>query len=473
MFVTDDTRTRSSGPPAAAAVAAALDALDAIDVSSCDAGGLAEVTILARRLGGCAGAVLAKVAVRAAELHAAGAPALPTDVLTTAGRLGAREAARVVRRGEVLSATPTLAAALSEGSISADHADALANATAKLHDDAKAAVLAHDAELARAAGRLSPERFAVHCRHLAAAAAGDDGLGVFERQRRQTSLRRWIDDASGMYRLEGALDPITGRRLWTALDHEVDAMRAEGRQEGVVEDLAPDNQHLAAHALVDLVSAGHRERRPAVAEIAVHIDLETLVNDLAEVGVCELSDGTRMPAAVARRLACDAGLLPVVLGGDGVALDVGRSRRLATTAQRRALRAMYDTCAFGCPVPFDRCEIHHLTPWAHGGRTDLDGLVPACTRHHHEFHERGWTAQLDEHRTLHLHRPDGALHACHPLPSFERGRRRRPQPPERQQGPPDVAHGESPATAAATPRHATTPRTSVSSPDDLTLDLAS
>ena len=105
-------------------------------------------------------------------------------------------------------------------------------------------------------------------------------------------------------------------------------------------------------------------------------------------------------------------MLPVVLDGAGVVLDVGRRQRLATADQRRALRAMYASCFVPeCPVPFDHCQVHHITPWTAGrGRTDLGQLVPACTQHHHLIHEGGWTLTLDPDRTLTITRPDGTVH---------------------------------------------------------------
>jgi hypothetical protein len=109
--------------------------------------------------------------------------------------------------------------------------------------------------------------------------------------------------------------------------------------------------------------------------------------------------------------------MPIVLNGDGVPVDVGRARRLATRAQRKALRAMYATCAFeGCDVPFDRCQPHHVDPWEHGGATDLDNLIPVCHRHHHLVHEGRWRIELDPtRRTLTITRPDGVVHAVTPL----------------------------------------------------------
>jgi hypothetical protein len=115
------------------------------------------------------------------------------------------------------------------------------------------------------------------------------------------------------------------------------------------------------------------------------------------------------PAAV-RRLACEAGILPVVLGGDGVPLDAGQTRRLATREQRRALAAMYTTCALpGCGVRFERCRIHHCDPWLPIGPTDLANLVPVCGRHHHDVHDGGWTLTMTPDRVITLRAPDGTI----------------------------------------------------------------
>ena len=112
-----------------------------------------------------------------------------------------------------------------------------------------------------------------------------------------------------------------------------------------------------------------------------------------------------------RRLCCEATILPVVLNGTGVALDVGHEQRLATRAQRRALRAMYRTCGHpGCTVRFADCDIHHVIDWDHHGPTDLANLLPLCSRHHHVVHEGGWRLTLHPDRTITLTRPDGTLY---------------------------------------------------------------
>ena len=95
-------------------------------------------------------------------------------------------------------------------------------------------------------------------------------------------------------------------------------------------------------------------------------------------GVGILGDGTRISASEARRLACGAGILPAVLGGNSEVLDLGRTRRLFSTPQRKALGINQRTCrADGCTVPSTWCEAHHAgDPWCRGGRTDLDDGSP-------------------------------------------------------------------------------------------------
>ena len=141
------------------------------------------------------------------------------------------------------------------------------------------------------------------------------------------------------------------------------------------------------------------------------IDQHTLRHGRHDDTVGEHSDGSVLPAESARRLACDANILPVVLEGDDQPLDVARSRRLATRAQRTALRAMYPTCAIdGCDRHFDRCHIHHLVEWDQLGTTDLVNLLPPGGFHHHRAHEGRWRLQLDSSaRELSVHLATGEL----------------------------------------------------------------
>ena len=120
------------------------------------------------------------------------------------------------------------------------------------------------------------------------------------------------------------------------------------------------------------------------ATIAVHIDHQHLLDGLA---AAHLDTGSDISAGEARRLACNAGIMPVVYGGQSVPLDAGREARLHNKAQRIVLSSRHDTCAAeGCQRPFAWCEIHHPIHWARGGRTDLTG-IPLCGWHHRRAHD--------------------------------------------------------------------------------------
>jgi hypothetical protein len=131
--------------------------------------------------------------------------------------------------------------------------------------------------------------------------------------------------------------------------------------------------------------------------IQVAIDHEGLKADLATADVLTAAaiagpdaEGTsdRLTAGEVRRLACNAQLLPVVLGGDSEILDQGRARRLFTPAQRRALLRRDRRCrAEGCDIPGTWAEAHHWIPWEHLGNTDLADGVLLCSHHHHRAHD--------------------------------------------------------------------------------------
>ena len=160
------------------------------------------------------------------------------------------------------------------------------------------------------------------------------------------------------------------------------------------------------------------------------VDLATLLEGLHEHGICETYDGIPVPISEVRRLCCDADIIPYVLDGDGQVTDLGRSTRTISRAQRRKLRAMHKTCVgHGCNVGFEQCEIHHVVFWRFDGKSNIDNLVPVCSKHHHLAHEGGWTLSMKPDRIVTWTRPDGTIHSVHN--SFDRttrrqdGRRRR------------------------------------------------
>lgn len=120
-----------------------------------------------------------------------------------------------------------------------------------------------------------------------------------------------------------------------------------------------------------------------------------------------------LPAAVLEELTRHARIVELTVR-DGTIddpdrrLDQGRNDRLANRAQRRALRALYPTCAIPrCGVRFNATHMHHVVWWEHGGTTDLHNLLPLCSRHHHAVHDRGWQLTLSRDRTLRIDLPDG------------------------------------------------------------------
>lgn len=97
-------------------------------------------------------------------------------------------------------------------------------------------------------------------------------------------------------------------------------------------------------------------------------------------------------AATMRKIACDADIIPALLGTHGELLDLGRKTRLFTPAQRTALTARDQGCAFpNCTIPAPWCEAHHITYWSHGGPTNTDNGVLLCSGHHHLIHKEQWT----------------------------------------------------------------------------------
>jgi hypothetical protein len=120
-----------------------------------------------------------------------------------------------------------------------------------------------------------------------------------------------------------------------------------------------------------------------------------------------LADGQPITPGQARRIACDAAVIPIVLGGDSEPLDIARATRVVPAGLRRALQARDGGCRFpGCDRPAPWCDAHHLIHWADGGPTSLDNLILTC-RHHHTLLHHGWQPHGHPADTIRLRRPDG------------------------------------------------------------------
>jgi hypothetical protein len=126
--------------------------------------------------------------------------------------------------------------------------------------------------------------------------------------------------------------------------------------------------------------------------VFITMNVEDLRNDL---GTAALGfDGEQITAAEARRMACNADLIPVVLGTDSEILDFGRTTRLAHPVQHRALRLRDKCCqAEDCDAPAAWTEAHHLKPWSIGGLTNLANMVLLCPRDHRRIHDPNYAYQ--------------------------------------------------------------------------------
>ena len=98
-------------------------------------------------------------------------------------------------------------------------------------------------------------------------------------------------------------------------------------------------------------------------EMIIVIDWQTMRDGLHEHSIAN-AHNIDLPVESYLRMACNAAIIPAVLDSNGVVLDLGRTTRLATKHQRRALLAMYDTCAIpGCTVNARLCEPHRILWW--------------------------------------------------------------------------------------------------------------
>jgi hypothetical protein len=156
---------------------------------------------------------------------------------------------------------------------------------------------------------------------------------------------------------------------------------------GVERRPGPQRMGRAFAELIERISAKDLPKVGGTdATIVVTIDLDTLTGKLQKAGV--LDTGDRISPREARRLACTARIIPVVLNGVSEVLDVGRARRLFTRAQLLAMSLRDAGCvAEGCDWPPWLCHGHHWQRWTDGGPTDLANGGLLCPRHHATAHD--------------------------------------------------------------------------------------
>jgi uncharacterized protein DUF222/HNH endonuclease len=330
--------------------------------------------------------------------HLSAAAWLATTFKLTWG--SARQNVRVAR---ALEEMPKTRGALHEGDISMSGVRLLVMAR-----EADPAAFARDeAQLVEAARIHSMNdlqrvaaywRQTIECEH---SMEGDDKLR--ERRRLHASV-----SFLGMVRLDGDLDPEAGETLLTALRAVLDAESRSRPQD----DLRSPAQR-RADALGEICRQWlDMAERPTVAgerpHLTVTIGAEGLKN--ATASRSELDHVGPVDLETARRLACDASVMRVVMAGRSEPLDVGRRTSIVPPAIRRAVVVRDRTCRFpGCDRPHAWCDAHHVVHWADGGPTALANLVLMCRRHHRMVHQpSGFRLELCDGRPI-FKRRDGSV----------------------------------------------------------------
>lgn len=317
-------------------------------------------------------------------------------------RLESRTARDYVRIGHRLQAWPHVRQALAEGRLTYSQCRALARASVEEDE--------HELlEIALKSTVVSLER---HLMILRSAPSADPDIAERVHERRTV---QWAWQKDGTVNLWGRLDPVDGAALIEAID--IGATRIHSGRDGPRPALGARR----ADALAEIAHSGCPKTT-----LMLHADLKSLADEPGGE-ILHLRDGPSIPADLARRLTCDA---MVSVHG----LNHGRTRRVVSAAQRRALEARDGRKCWmpGCDHTPD-LDAHHILHWTHGGTSDLDNLVLLCPFHHRLLHEGGWHMTIRQGRVLVINPAGEIVHEQRARTRTARGRRPRGRPHRRNQ----------------------------------------
>jgi len=443
MSIAAGLETRGSIASDLAALHASIDALaERVDREGTGEGAhLKSVERAARRLDSVKLAIIAQAdRARAGDGEGHASTSTWVDHLTRSG--GRRAAAQVLLATSLEESAPATRTALAEGEVSSEAAGIIASAMERLPDELtdteRGAV---EASLLRDARTLEPARLRRSATRALAAAersaaevdADQDRLLATRETRAYAAARlTMIDHPDGTTTGQFTVPTLAAQMLKKVLDAMVsprrDHLRANSGNDDV--DSADSGGSASAPAPVSLSERDRdwadldwvQKRGRALVEILEHLptdqlssrtaatlivttELDTLRGGLRAAG-CEA--GFDLSAGEVRRLACTSGIVPAVLGGESVPLDLGRRRRHFSEQQRTALAVIYETCAEEhCGRPFSWCEIHHDHAWEAGGLTTLDNAIPLCGFHHRLIDDARYRHTVTTHgreRTVHFTR---------------------------------------------------------------------
>ncbi|HEX2185597.1 MAG TPA: DUF222 domain-containing protein [Chloroflexota bacterium] len=290
---------------------------------------------------------------------------------------------------------PTLREAVREGQVDGEHIDAVTAVLSKLPTTTS---VEHrelvEATLAITARTSSPRVVAEHG-DILLQRLDPDGAPPTDAEAKELRNELFLSRTpDGGVKLRGYLQADTAETLYALLGS---LAKPDSAINGV-----PDQRtepHRNGDGLADIVhGAANLGVAPAQGGEKPHLSIQLDINDLLDGTGLATADGGAVfcPQAV-RRIACDAGLVPIVLNEESLPLDVGRAKRLVNPSQRRALVARDKGCAFpGCHLSARWADAHHIQHWIDGGPTDLHNLVLLCRRHHRLLHDKrsGWSIHM-------------------------------------------------------------------------------
>jgi hypothetical protein len=209
---------------------------------------------------------------------------------------------------------------------------------------------------------------------------------------------RLLDRGDGTTHIKGQVPTAQAGMLRTALE-----AFASPRRQSLAEARGPHGQAAEGHpnpaqrlgrAFLELIEHLPTSKLPHAGGLAAIVTVETTLDALRTgLGKAGVTCGTEISAAQARRLACNAQLLPMVMDGDSKILDLTPAKRLHDRYQRHAIGRRDGGCCWkGCDRPPAWCEVHHPEPFAEGGPTTIDNGALFCFTHHHLLHDADWTA---------------------------------------------------------------------------------
>lgn len=330
----------------------------------------------------------------------AGAGSMTSLIAQTTG-VSRRAAARDLELAEHLAESPSLAQTMTRPGMSTAKAHLIAHTM----DELPAGLTAEQHEtieedLATVAPGMSIEQLRRKARRALEvidpkrADRLENEQLVREEAVQRSRLSFWMSrpDECGMVKGGFEIDALTADMLRAVLESKTSPRHRS------LEHNAADHREHAGEAFSDILrhlpKDGYGNHGGVAATLMVTVGEATLRGECDRAGVTET--GVAVSAGQLRHIACNAGILPAVIGGESEVLDLGREKRLHSPAQRRALAHRDQGCAFpGCDRPPGWCESHHITSWSDGGGTSLENGVLLCGFHHRTIHTTTWRVEVN------------------------------------------------------------------------------